>query len=438
MSTLAKTGLKQIVILGGGFTGVSAAREFERLAHEDIAVTLVCPDNFQLFTPMLPEVASGSLDMRSIVHPLRVALKRSQFILGEATNADCEAKTVTIRHPVLATESCVHFDHLIIALGAETSTLGVNGVAEFSYPLKSLPDAARIRARIGSAFEAASSATDRAIVDRLLRFIIVGGGFTGVEAAGELAAFIKRLVALYPGFRGTRPEIIVIDSGSHLLAQLPDKFGKRAASSLHARGVLIELEEEVSSIDAEGLTLKSGKRFESGTIIWTAGVEPAPFVKKLGLQMSDKGALVVTSDLSVPGQPGIWAGGDCAHVLKQGGGSYPPLAQVAVREGPLIARNIIASITGMAPKPFTYQIAGMMASLGAGDAIAELPGGRMIAGRPAWLLWRAYYLSRLPGLARKIRVASDWAVSGFFARDVARLPWISDRLTAAEDHEAEG
>jgi NADH dehydrogenase len=417
-------------------SSVAALRE--RLAHEDVAVTLISPENFQLFTPMLPEVASGSLDMRSIAHPLRVALKRSHFILGEATDADFEAKTVTVRHPVLATESSVPFDYLIVALGAETSTLGISGVAEFAYPLKSLPDAGRIRARVGSVFEAASAATDRAIVDRLLRFIIVGGGFTGVEAAGELAAFIERLVALYPRFKGVTPEIVVIDSGPHLLAELPGKFGKRAARSLHARGVVIELQEKVQSIDADGLMLKSGKRFESGTIIWTAGVEPAPFVKKLGLQTTDDGALIVGSDLSIPGRPGIWAAGDCAHVLKKGGGSYPPLAQVAVREGPIIARNIIASIAGKPTKPFKYKVAGMMASLGDGDAIAELPGGMMIAGRPAWLLWRAYYLSRLPGLSRKIRVASDWAVSGFFARGVARLPWISDRLTAVEDHEAEG
>ncbi|MDQ2664171.1 MAG: NAD(P)/FAD-dependent oxidoreductase [Candidatus Eremiobacteraeota bacterium] len=373
MSTPAKTGLKQVVILGGGFTGVSAAREFERIARKDIAVTLISPENFQLFTPMLPEVASGSLDMRSIAHPLRVALKRSRFILGEATDADFDAKTVTIRHPVLATESPIPFDHLIIALGAETSTLGVSGVAKYAYPLKSLPDAARIRARVGSAFEAAAAATDRVIVDRLLRFIIVGGGFTGVEGAGELAAFVKRLVALYPRFKGVTPEIILIDSGPHLLAKLPDKFGKRAASSLHARGVVIKLHEKAQSIDADGLTLKSGKRFESGTIIWTAGVEPAPFVKKLGLQTTDEGALIVKSDLSIPGRPGIWAAGDCAHVLKKGGGSYPPLAQVAVREGPVLARNIVASIAGRPTKSFRYQVAGMMASLGAGDAIAELP-----------------------------------------------------------------
>jgi NADH dehydrogenase len=200
MSTPAKTGLKQIVILGGGFAGVSAAREFERLAHEDVAVTLISPENFQLFTPMLPEVASGSLDMRSIAHPLRVALKRSHFILGEATDADFEAKTVTVRHPVLATESSVPFDYLIVALGAETSTLGISGVAEFAYPLKSLPDAGRIRARVGSVFEAASAATDRAIVDRLLRFIIVGGGFTGCLHR----AISRTLPPLQRGYSGNR------------------------------------------------------------------------------------------------------------------------------------------------------------------------------------------------------------------------------------------
>jgi NADH dehydrogenase len=428
----------KIVILGGGFVGVGAALEFERCGRTDLAVTLVNPENFQLFTPMLPEVAGGSLEMRSVVQPLRVALRHTAFVLGTATGVDVDSRTVTIRHAVLETESILQFDHLIFALGSETSALGVSGVARYAYPLKTLPDAARLRAQIGSAFEAAAAATNRVEIDRLLRVVVIGGGFTGVEATGELSAFMKRMRRFYPEFKGSIPEISLIESGSRLLSELPPEFGSRAARSLRERDVCIVLNAEVERVDSRGVLLKNGTRYESGTVVWTAGVEPAPFVKTVGLQTSAKGALIVGGDLSVPGRPGIWAAGDCAHVPKKGGGTYPPLAQIAVRAGPFLARNVLASLAGKKTKPLKYRPAGMMASLGDGDAIAQLPGGAMLAGRPAWLVWRAFYLIQLPGLLRKLRVASDWTTSGLFAQNVARLPWTSEALTRLEDSEADG
>ena len=428
----------RIVILGGGFAGVTAALELERRAPSDVHVTLINRENFQLFTPMLPEVASGSLDMRAIVQPLRVTLDRTHVVIGEVSGVDVAGRAVTVDLAVLGTQAILPFDHLVFALGSESSTHGVPGIAEHAYLLKTLPDAARLRARVGSAFEAAAAEHDRVERDRWLRFVIVGGGFTGVEAAGELSAYLRRLHGYYPVLHDLMPEIVLIESGRRLLEHLAPEFGKRAAESLRARDVRIELGENVASGDAGGLSLKSGKRIDGRTIVWAAGERPAPLLAKTGLQISEHGALVVGSDFAVPGVAGIWGIGDCARIPRRGGGEVSPLAQNAVREGPLLARNILAALTGQASKPFTYRALGAMASLGDRDAVAQLPGNRIIAGFPAWLMWRAYYLSQLPGLARKLRVASDWTVSGLFAQNVARLPWISGRMTAAEDHAPEG
>ncbi len=424
--------------MGGGFAGVTAAQELERRAPADAHITLVNRENFQLFTPMLPEVASGSLDMRAIVQPLRVTLKRTHVVLGEVSAVDIGARVVTVDLGVLKTQTMLPFDHLAFALGSESSTHGVPGVAEHSYPLKTLPDAARLRARVGSAFEAAAAEHDRVARDRWLRFVIAGGGFTGVEAAGELAGFVARLHPYYPALHDLTPEIVLIESGHRLLEHMAPEFGKRAAASLRARNVRIEFGEDIASADDAGLSLESGQRFDSRTIVWTTGEKPAPLLRKTGLQTSEHGALIVGGDFAVPGVAGVWGIGDCARIPKHGGGDVSPLAQNAVREGPLLARNIVATLAGEPLKAFTYRPLGMMASLGNRDAVAQLPGNRMIAGFPAWLMWRAYYLGQLPGVARKLRVAGDWTVNGLFAQNVARLPWISDRLTAEEDHAPEG
>lgn len=435
MTTTEETG---VLVLGGGFAGLATARELERRAPPRLEITLVNRENYLLFTPMLPEVASGSLEMRAIAQPLRRSLRRTRFVLGEATNVDLGARTATVEHPVLGRSSTLRFEHLVLALGAETSTLGIPGVAEHTFPLKTLPDAARLRTQVGSVFEAAAASSDRVERDRLMRFVIVGGGFTGTEAAGELDGYVRRLRRFYPALGDVAPEVVVIHDEHRLLDELPPVFGKRAAASLRRRNVRLELGEKVASVDATGLALGSGRRFDSATVVWTAGVEPAPLIKKLGLQTSKHGALVVNGDFSVPGAPGVWGAGDCARVPKPEGGEYAPLAQNAVREGPLLARNIVSALAGKPTTAFAYRRMGTMASLGNRDAVAQLPGNRMVAGLPAWLMWRAYYLGRLPGLPQKMRVAADWTLGGMFAQSVARLPWTSPGQTAQDDHAAEG
>lgn len=423
----------RILIVGGGFAGVSAARELERISRgHDVQLTLIDRQNYQLFTPMLPEVASGSLETRHITQALRAGLKSTQFELGEVIGIDTAARSLTLRHPLTHDSRTLDYDELVLALGSTNSTMGVPGVEKFTLALKTIADAVEIRNRVIGALEVAAKTLDLQERDRLLRFVVVGGGFTGVEAVGELQGFVHSILRYYPTIERSQIDVVLVESGARLLAHLPTKFGKSAAASLSERAVRIILGTRVSAADCRGLELEDKRRFESHTIVWATGLEPSPLVKKLGLETSEHGALKVNGDLSVRGQQHLWAFGDCAAVPKPGGGTYAPLAQNAIREGSLVAHNLLASLKGKPTRNFRYRELGQMASLGDRQAIAELPGGRMLTGISAWLLWRAYYLSRLPGWNRKARVALDWSLEMVFPRGVARLPMVERSETSFE------
>ncbi len=410
--------MPRVVILGGGFAGLSAARAFERRRKrvKGLEIVLVDRNNYMLFTPMLPEAATGSVEAQHITEPFREQLKHVRFELGEVLNVDETRRVVSVRHPLTNESKALDYDELVLALGSTASTMGVEGVERCAFPLRTLADAERLRNAVIAAVEIASESTDIAERDRLLRFVIVGGGFTGVEAAGELNAFVRSILRYYPVLHEQMLRVVVVQGEKRLLPHLPDRFGKYAARVLHDRGVEIRTGVDVASVDSAGVTLKSGERYESRTIVWAAGTEPAPIVKRLGLKVSRHGAIETQRDFSVDGRPHLWAIGDCAAVPKQDGGTYAPLAQNATREGPLLTRNVLARLRGKRTKPFSYTTKGQMASLGDRRALAELPGGVELTGLPAWVLWRTYYLGRLPGVSRKTRVALDWTLGVAFGR----------------------
>ncbi|HTU83792.1 MAG TPA: NAD(P)/FAD-dependent oxidoreductase [Candidatus Acidoferrales bacterium] len=430
--------MPRIVIAGGGFAGLSAARWLQkhRGAVRGLETVLIDRHNYMLFTPMLPEAATGSVELRHITQPFRAQLRAVQFELGEILSVDEERRCVAVQHPITHETRAISYDRLILALGSTPSSKGVPGVERFTYPLRTVSDAERLRNAVLGAVEVASRSCDGAERDRLMRFVIVGGGFTGVEIAGELSAFLRSIVRYYPGVDRRLAQIVLIQAEDRLLPHLPQRFGKRAARVLFDRGVEIRTCKDVARIDSGGLTLEGGERFESRTIVWSAGEEPAPFVKRLGLKLSENGAIVTERDFAVPGHPHLMAIGDCAAVPKKEGGTHAPLAQNATREGPLAARNAVASLRGGATKPFDYEEVGQMASLGDRSALAELPGKRMLYGLPAWLLWRTYYLGRLPGFGRKTRVALDWGLGVAFGPALARLPLVERAETSFEESHA--
>lgn len=412
----------RILILGGGFAGIAVTLRLERrLRSGEATVTLVSQENFTVFTPMLPEVCSGALEVRHIVTPIRSQVRRTAFLLADVEAMDFAARTVTVTHALTRESETLSYDHLVIALGSATSTFGIPGVREHSFALKTLEDASVLRNRLVWLLEAADETRDADERRRLLTVAIVGGGFTGVEAAGEIVELFASVVHFYPNIARRDVRVVLIEAGGTLLAGLPPKMGSYAARRLAARGVDVKTGSGVTRAEAMALELASGERIDTATIVWSAGVTPSPAVSAMALTRTKRGALVVEHDLSVPGVPGLWAAGDCAAIPDGDGGFYPPTAQHAIREGPVLADNIVASLRGQPARPFQYRALGMMASLGAREAVAQLPGNHVLTGFLAWFLWRTYYLLRVPGLDRKLRVAFDWTLDLLFARDVAEL-----------------
>jgi len=414
----------RILILGGGFAGIATARALEKkLRPGEAELTLVSRENFSLFTPMLPEIGSGTLETRHVVTPVRAQLRRTSFVLADVCGIDLQARAVTVQHTIAGDAQTLPYDHVVIALGSVTSTFGLPGIAERSIPYKTLEDADRVRNHVIAMLELADVTHDSVARKRLLTFVFVGGGFTGVEAAGEMADFFRSTARFYPGIEANEIDVYLVEGGKKLLPDLQAGMGEYSAKALSRRGIHVLVETFVAGADATGLMLKNGATIPTATIVWSAGVKPAPVVTGLSIATGRGGAVVVAGDLSVPEYAGVWAIGDCAAIPDPDapGTSYPATAQHAIREGPVLAANIVARLRGEPTTTFRYRSMGMMASLGARRGVAGLQGKFLITGFLAWLLWRSYYLVRLPGLDRQLRVAFDWTLGLIFPRDIAEL-----------------
>lgn len=412
----------RIVILGGGFAGLTTARKLERMLRPSEAkLTIVSRENFSLFTPMLPEVGSGNLETRHVVTPVRAQLRRTEFMLGDVVGVDLDGHEVEVEHTILGTRQNVGYDHLVFALGSVTSTFNLPGVEEHSLAYKTLEDADRLRNHVIAMLELADVTHDPAERQRLLTFVFVGGGFTGVEAAGEMADFFRSSIRFYPGIRADQIEIALVEGGPKLLPDLQDGMGEYSAKALSRRGIRVMTSTLVAGADDRGLKLKDGTKIDTATIVWSAGVKPSPVVAALSIGTGRGGSIPVRDDFSVPSYPGVWAIGDCASIPQPDGKTVPATAQHAIREGPTLAHNIVATLRGEPTKAFSYTSLGIMASLGARRGVAGIQGKYLITGFLAWLLWRSYYLARLPGLDRQFRVAFDWSIGLLFPRDIAEL-----------------
>ena len=422
----------RIVILGGGFAGVAVARRLEeRLRPGEAEIVLISRENFSVFTPMLPEVTSGALDIRHVVTPVRAELRRTRFNLADVEALDVHANTVRFRHVLIGSTDEIRYDQVVVTIGSSTSTFGLPGVAERVFALKTLEDAGTLRNRLVWLLELADSTPDSAERRRLLTIVVVGGGFTGVETAGEIVELFHSVLRFYPTISREDVRVVLIEGGDALLPGLPARMGEYAAYALKDRGVEVLTGDGVASADDGGIVLQSGARIETKTIVWSAGVTPSPSIADSALPKTKRGAIVVDPDLRVPGFPNVWAAGDCAAIPDGEGGFYPPTAQHAIREGPDLADNLVNVMHGKPTKPFRHTTLGMMASLGARRAVAQLPGNRVLTGFLAWFLWRTYYLSRLPGLDRKLRVAFDWTLDMLFPRDIAELRVYSRRARSS-------
>src|SRR5580700_9428316 len=418
---------KHIVILGGGFAGMTTAQNLEQVygADRSVAFTLVSETNALLFTPMLAEVAGSSLEPSHISTPLRTSLRRTKVVRGRVSEVDLESRRVRIALEDGAVRDLV-YDHVVFALGAVSNYLGMQNVQELAFDFKSLLDAIRIRNHVIDMFERADRETDMEMRREMLSFVIAGGGFAGVELAGALNDFSRGILADYPNLSPSDVQIVVVHSRDRILPELSEALGRYAQESMALRGVTFRLNCRLTDCRASCVVLSDGE-VRARTLVWTAGTAPNPLLKSLGIETDRRGAVVVESSMAVAGHPEVWALGDCA-ALKDGktGAACPPTAQFALREARTLARNIRASLRGRPLEPFHFDSLGALCVVGHHTACAELtvPFARQksmrFRGLLAWLLWRGIYLGKLPGLERKIRVLTDWVIELFFPRDIVQ------------------
>jgi NADH dehydrogenase len=414
----------RVVILGGGFGGVAVAQELEKLVPKldrSVEVTLVSQSNYLLFVPMLPSAAGASIGLTHILSPLRQILRRTRIRIETVESIDLDARTVTTTHPSTHQELVIPWDHLVIALGNVVNLARLPGVAQHGLPIKTIGDALQIRNRTVEMLEAAENTPDPATRRRMLTFVVAGGGYSGVEIAAEINDFVREAEReCYPVIQPEDVRVLLLHSGQRILPEISESLARFAHRKLVQRGVEVQLGARLASATADHVTLESGERIDTHTLIVAIGSSPNPVIQQLGLQM-ERGRIRVDETLRLAGHP-IWALGDCAAVpLAKSGTIAPPTAQFALRQGKTVARNIAAAIEGRQPSRFGFKGLGEMVSLGHGTAVAELFGTLKVAGPLAWIMWRTFYLMRLPGLERKIRVWLDWNLDRLFRRDLVQL-----------------
>jgi NADH dehydrogenase len=402
------------LILGGGFAGAWLARLLER------PVTVASRENFMLFTPLLPEVASGSLEPRHVVVPIRQMCPHAEVVLGEVESHDVEAKQVSVRTDVGPLE--IEYERMIVALGAISRALPVPGLADHAVGFNDLADAIALRNHVLRRLEAAVIAPDREAAERELTFVFVGAGYAGVEALGELSDLVEDALRFYPSLQGVRRRWVLVDAAPKILPEVPSRLGDYAAEELARRGVEIHVSTTLESCDAERAVLSNKLEIPTATLVWTAGVRPNPVLATLDLPLDERGRVRVGSTLRVQGSESIWALGDCAAVPNQATGTIdPPMSQYALRQARRLARNLDGEEAAYAYRPL-----GQVGTLGRYKGIADVLGIRL-RGFPAWWITRSYHLLQLPLFSRKLRVVFDWTIALFFRRDVVELSRLGHR-----------
>jgi NADH dehydrogenase len=422
----------KIVILGGGAGGVSVALELERLSRErDLEVTLVSRDNFYLMTPLLFEAASGSVEARHVVNPIRPLLKRTRFMRAEVTHVDFTRRIVSAEgndgHKVV-----LSYDQLVVALGGAPRYELVPGARD-ALAFKTLEDAIELRTRVIDAFERATLERDPALRERLLRFVIVGGGLVGVELAGELGHFLESLRKTYKSIRREEVSLHLLEAGPKLLPELDPAVAGYVEQTFARRGIRVRTGVAVKHIAGRELSLSNGERVSAGTIVYAAGVGVSPLVASFDLERDRRGRIVTDATMQSVSDRAVWALGDNAAIPipDKPGETYPALLQHAHREAKALAHNLVRVFAGHAPEPYVAKTLGTAALLGKRQAVISVS-GVLIRGFVAWSLWRFVFLLRVPSWERRLRLIADWTVAHLFPRDSAqvRLPTPATRARA--------
>jgi NADH dehydrogenase len=398
------------VIVGGGFAGSYVARILGKRG-----ATIVSPENSMLFTPLLPEAASGTLEPRHVVVPLRVMCPHSDVLLGRATELDFAGRHVEV--DTLEGHLTLSYGELVVALGSISRALPIPGLAEHALGFKNLADAIYLRNHVLQRLDAADAASTEDHRERELTFVFVGAGYAGVEALAELSDLVRDALRYYPSLRQAPQRWVLVDAASKILPEIPAPLGEYAAEQLTKRGVEIRVGTTLESVEQHAAQLSTGERFLTHTVVWTAGVKANPMLASFGLPLDERGRVKVDDHLRVEGLEHVWALGDCAAVpnLATPGDVDPPTSQHALRQARRLAKNLAGE-----QRPYRYRMLGQVATLGRYKGIADVLGLRF-TGFLGWFITRTYHLYQLPLFSRKLRVVTDWTTSLFFRRDIAEL-----------------
>ncbi|MFB6840928.1 NAD(P)/FAD-dependent oxidoreductase [Streptomyces sp. NPDC056361] len=423
----------RILVVGGGYVGMYTALRLQRQLRAELRagaaeIVVVTPEPYMTYQPFLPEAAAGSISPRHVVVPLRRVLDRCRIVIGEVRAVDHAKRTATLA--TLATEeegtgaTELTYDELVIAPGSVSRTLPVPGLADHGIGFKTVEEAIGLRNHVIEQMDIASSTRDPAIRDAALTFVFVGGGYAGVEALAELEDMARYTARYYHNLKPEDLRWVLVEASDRILPEVGEEMGRYAVRELRGRNIDVRLQTRLDSCEDRVAVLSDGTRLPTRTVVWTAGVKPAPVLAATDLPLNERGRLRCTAELAVDGVAHAWAAGDAAAVpdvtSREPGKECAPNAQHAVRQAKVLAENIAASLRGQPLKQYAHAYVGSVASLGLHQGVAHVY-GRKLKGYPAWFMHRAYHLSRVPTFNRKARVLAEWTLSGLFKREIVSL-----------------
>ncbi len=423
----------RILVVGGGYVGMYTALRLQRQLRTELGdgtaeIVVVTPEPYMTYQPFLPEAAAGSISPRHVVVPLRRVLDRCRIVIGEVHSVDHAKRTATLSTLATAEEGAgtldMTYDELVIAPGSVSRTLPVPGLADHGIGFKTVEEAIGLRNHVIEQMDIASSTRDPAIRDAALTFVFVGGGYAGVEALAELEDMARYTARYYHNLKPEDLRWVLVEASDRILPEVGEEMGRYAIRELRGRNIDVRLRTRLETCEDRVAVLSDGTRLPTRTVVWTAGVKPAPVLAATDLPLDERGRLRCTARLTVEGTEHAWAAGDAAAVpdvtAKEPGKECAPNAQHAVRQAKVLAENIAASLRGQPLKEYAHAYAGSVASLGLHKGVAHVY-GRKLKGYPAWFMHRAYHLSRVPTFNRKARVLAEWTLSGLFKREIVSL-----------------
>ncbi len=433
---------KSIVILGGGFGGVYAAVNLEKLMtaqeREEIEIVIVSRENYLVFQPLLAEVLSSSVELNHVIAPIRRLAKTARLYTRDVQSIDLAKRTVTLKPGAKPLPLTIPYDHLVIAVGNRLDYDKIPGMREHAHPFKYLGDALWLRNQLVNSLEEAETETDEEMRRSLLTFVVAGGGFSGVECIAEMNDFLREASRSYHNIKETDLRFVLVQGAERILPEVSEGLAEFAHRLLEKRGVEIQLNARLKAVSAHEAVVEDAKTkavevIRTRTTVATIPAGPHSLVTALAVD-KERGRIKVDSGMEVPGTPGLWALGDCALVKQVDGHFSPPTAQHALRQSRTCAFNILASLRGGKKRVFKFTGLGTLSSLGHRSAVAEIMGIRL-KGLIAWMVWRGVYVTKFPGLDGQLRLVADWILDAFLPRDITELRLFHEKVVAREHFE---